>query len=418
VSLTRRRVLAALAAAGGAGAIAGQGTGALLRDSEGAGGGLTAGLVDLTVAYWQGDPASADLNDPDGVADGPRLALPVRIPDDGTEGRTLLRFSLPESARGVNNPASLWLRADCPRQTTLAELLGVRLRYSDADGTPGPLIDAGSLREVAEGLRTGRRLDGNGDPADGVDCLTDDLFVLVEYDLQGYVGSETVEFALDVAAIQCRNSDPDRNPFAPSAPEPCPPAWRCDCCWPVGKVEVDEPLEAGRTYAFDEGLVGYALDVTAVDGDSGVAFELVSTDGKPVLPLCAVEVKGGRGDSRYTRVDEDTYGTDTSVLEGAVEGVVSAPENPNSGGRYAISYVLVSVCAPALESGECPEPLAEPAASVDRARGPSTPESGGGSGRKSGPKNTGNGTDTTDGRDAASTAGSPPAESSETGGGE
>lgn len=414
MTLTRRRVLAALAAAGGAGALAGQGTGALLRDSEGTGGELTAGLVDLTVAYWQGDPTAVDLDDPDGVADGPRLALPIAVPADGTEGRTLLRFSLPESARGVNNPASLWLRADCPAQTTLAELLGVRLRYSDADGTAGPRIDEGSLREVAEGLRTGRRLDGDGDPSNGFDCLTDDLFVLVEYDLQGYVGSETVEFALDVAAVQCRNSDPDRNPFAPSSPDPCPPAWRCDCCWPVGKVEVDEPLEAGRTYAFDEGLVGYALDVTAVDGDSGVAFELVSTDGGPVLPLCAVAVKGGPNDAQYERPD-DTYGFDTGVLDGAVDGVISAPENPNSGGRYAISYVLVSVCAPTLEGGDCPEPLAKPAASVDGP--PSTPGSGDGPGPNPGPKHAGGGADTSGGG-AAPPAGGPPAESGETGGGE
>lgn len=401
MTLTRRRVLAALAAAGGAGALAGQGTGALLRDGEGAGGQLTAGFVDLTVAYWQGDPASADLDDPDGVADGPRLALPIAVPTDGSEGRALLRFSLPDSARGTNNPASLWLRADCPPQTTLAELLGVRLRYSDADGTAGPRIDAGSLREVAEGLRTGRRLHGNGDPADGFDCLTDYLFVLVEYDLQGYVGSETVEFALDVAAVQCRNSDPDRNPFAPSAPDHCPPAWNCECCWPVGKLAVDEPLEAGRTYPFDEGLVGYALDVTAVDGDSGVAFELVSTDGRPVLPLCAVAVKGGPNDTTYSRVDADGYSFDTSVLDGAVDGVVSAPANPNSGGRYAISHVLVSVCAPALENGACPEPLANAAASVDR-----TPPA---------PTGDGSGTDTgTDGdgpgNDSGPTNGGPPAD--------
>ena len=413
MTLTRRRVLAALAAAGGAGALAGQGTGAILRDSEGTGGGLTAGLVDLTVAYWQGDPTAADLDNPDGVADGPRLALPIAVPGDGSEGRALLRFSLPESARGVNNPASLWLRADCPPQTTLAELLGVRLRYADADGTAGPRIEAGSLRAVAEGLRTGRRLDG--DPSNGFDCLTDDLFVLVEYDLRSYVGSETVEFALDVAAVQCRNGDPDRNPFAPSSPDPCPPAWRCDCCWPVGKVEVDEPLEAGRSYAFDEGLVGYALDVTAVDGDSGVAFELVSTDDGPVLPLCAVEVKGGPDDTRYSRADADTYGFDTGSLRGAVDGVVSAPANPNSGGRYGISYVLVSVCAPTLESGDCPELLTKPAASVDS--GPSAPEPGDDSEPKSRPKHTGTGPDTS-GRNAASPAGGPPARAGETGGGE
>lgn len=394
MSLTRRRVLAALAAAGGAGALAGQGAGALLRDAEEVGGRLTAGLLDVTVAYWR-DPAATDLDNPDGVVDGPRLDLPVTVPADGTTGKTLLRFSLPDSARGPNNPANLWLRAGCPPATTLAELLGVRLRYSDTDGTPGPLVDAGSLRTVAEGLRTGRRLDGNGNPADGLDCLVDDLFVLLEYDLRGYVGSETVTLTLDVAAVQCRNSDPDRNPFEPASPDPCPPGWTCECCWPVGKLEVDEPLEAGRTYPFDEGLVGYALDVTAGNGDSGVGFELVSTDGRPVLPLCEVQVKGGPDDTRYPRGDD--YGVDTGILEGAVDGVITAPENPNSGGRYAISYLLVSVCAPALESGDCPDALAEPAASIRESRPPardggsikSRPDSDSGSGGGNGPDGSG-----------------------------
>jgi len=397
MSLTRRRVLAALAAAGGAGALAGQGAGALLRDTEGADGGLTAGLLDVTVAYWQ-DPAAADLDDPDGVADGLRLDLPVAVPADETTGKTLLRFSLPESTRGQNNPASLWLRAGCPPATTLAELLGVRLRYADADGTPGSLIDGGSLRTVAKGLRTGRRLDGNGDPADGLDCLVDDLFVLLECDLRGYVGRETVTLPLDVAAVQCRNSDPDRNPFEPASPDPCPPSWTCECCWPVGKLEVDEPLEAGRTYPFDEGLVGYALGVTAANGDSGVGFELVSTDGRPVLPLCEVQVKGGPGDARYVRGDD--YGVDTGVLEGAVDGVIVAPKNPNSGGRYAISYLLVSVCAPAFEGGDCPEPLARPAASVGES-GPSTGDSAPAGGEHDG--------DAEDGSGSGPAGGDPPA---------
>jgi hypothetical protein len=401
VTISRRRVLAALAAAGGAGALAGQGTGALLRDTEAAGGGLTAGLVDLTVAYWH-DAVDVDLADPDGVADGPRLDLPLGVPAEGA-GRTLLRLSLPDSPGGTNNPASLWLRADCPPETTLAELLGVRLRYADADGTPGALIDAGSLRAVAEGLRTGRRLDGNGDPGDGLECLADDLFVLLEYDLQGYVGSERVTLPLDIAAVQCRNANPDRNPFAPGAAEPCPPGWACDCCWPVGKLEAEEPLEPGRTYPFDEGLVGYALAVTAVDGDWGVAFELVPTDGGAVLPLCEVQVKGGPADTRYAREDGDPYTFDTAGLEGAADGVVLAPTNPNSGGRYAISYVLVSVCAPALADGSCPAPLAEPAASVGGNAGQSPPgdESGGTGADGGGPPTEDAGTSSEDAADAS-----------------
>jgi hypothetical protein len=374
MSLSRRRVLAALATVGGAGAIAGSGTAALLGDTERTGGRLTTGTVDLVVSSWDLAAANGfdfDPADPDGVADGPRLSIPLQVTGE-TDRRTLLRFGLPQRAGRPNNPASLWLRADCPPAATLAEFLDVELSYATADGTPGARIVRGSLREVADSLRGGLRLDGDGDPANGTDCLTDEVYVLVEYDLDGYVGSETTRLPIEALAVQCRNSDPGANPF-PAAGPACEPAFVCDCCWTVGKVETDDPLEAGRTYRFDEGLVGYGLRVTDVDGDSGVAFDLVSTDGDPVYPLCSVAVKGGRDDVVYDRTD-GSVDTTTDALDGAVDGLVYAPENPNSGGRYAISYVLVSVCAPALADGSCPADVASGAASVGS--GP-RPKSGG-----------------------------------------
>lgn len=353
MTLTRRRVLAALAA-GSAGGLTGYGTSALLRDREAHSLAVTTGIVDATVAYWLdvGDDAP-DLSAPDGTVDGARVDVRPHTLHAHSTQRTLFRFALPQTAGAVNNPANVWLRTACPDQSTLADRLSVRFSYSDATGGPGATIAAGSLRAVADALADGRRLDG--DPSTpGSDCVTDELFVLAEYELGAYVGSDTVSLPVSFAAVQCRNTDPDRNPFPATDDGGCPPGDDCECCWAIGKVEADRPLRAGDTYPFDEGLAGYALAVTAVDGDSGVTFELVTTDGTPALPLCAVEVKGGPGFERYARTDGE-FGFETGVLDGAADGVVSAPVNPNNGKRYGISHVVVSVCAPALDDGGCPE---------------------------------------------------------------
>lgn len=359
MTMTRRRVLAALTAAGGAGALTGSTASALLREREQGNLELTTGLVDLVVDYWENATGAIDPTTPDGTVDGTQLAVPLA----GDSGRTVLRLSLPQT-EGPNNPASLWLKTNCPAGTTLAEALEVTLSYATADGTPTTQIASGSLRTVANALRTGRRLDG--DPTTpGMDCLTDEVYLTLESDLGAYVGSETVSLPLSLVATQCRNADPEANPFpADAIDDRCRPVYNCDCCWAIGKVEVENRLRRGRTYAFDEGVAGYAIHVTDTDGDSGVAFELVTTDDDvPRLPLCDVAVKGGPPDVRYPRQD-GTFDFDTGTLNGAVDGIIYAPENPNSGGRYGISYILVGVCAPTLAGGDCPDDVVNDAASV------------------------------------------------------
>jgi hypothetical protein len=378
MTLSRRRVLAAIAAAGGAGALTGSGAGALLRDTESGGFGLTTGLVDIVVDYWQ-DAASGgiDLANPDGRVDGPRLDIPVGTVEENSSGATLLRISLPQD-EGINNPASVWLRTVCPSPTTLAEFLTVTLAYSNENGSPGQVIATGSLREVADALRTGVRLDGDLTTPE-LDCLDDELFVVVDYSLGGYIGDETTSLQVDIVATQCRNADPTVNPFADAVVEPCQPGYNCDCCWAIGKVETDDDVgfEAGTRYPFDEGLAGYAIDVTDVDGDSGVAFELVATDGGPVFPLCEVLVKAGSGVSTvYNRAD-DEYDFDTSALDGATNGIIYAPENPNNGKRYGISHVLISVCVPRLPDGTCPVDVAKTSSDGGR-----SPPRGGPGGRR------------------------------------
>lgn len=359
MTLTRRRLLGALAVVGGVGAFEGRETRALLGDPERSGGVLTTGGLDLNVAYWDVSATDAPPYDPavpDGVGDGQRLTLPVTLDGPDRPGQTLVRFSLPQSGEAVNSPASLWLRTVCPAATTLGELLRLRVSYATASGVAGATIADGSLREVANRLRGGARLDGDGDPSNGLDCLTDEVFLLFEYDLDGYVGSESLLLVLETVALQCRGRDPNENPF-PADVSPCVPGYACDCCWTIGKVEADSPLRAGETYEFDEGLTDYAISVSDIDGEEGVAFELVSPAGMPVLPLCSVTVTGGPTAVDYGRRD-DGYGTATAGLDGAVDGLAYAPTNPNTGGRYAISHLLVSVCTPVLGDGTCPEAVA------------------------------------------------------------
>ncbi|SDF28355.1 hypothetical protein [Halorientalis regularis] len=365
MSLTRRHVLASLAA-GGAGALTGTGSAALLGDTETGRHSLTTGLVDLRVEYWLVDGPGAvggiDPADPDGVVDGPRIDVPVEtLDDDEPRGSMLVRFALPQPDGGANNPASLWLRTACPEPDPLAEFLELRLSSATADGTVDTTIAAGSLRDVTEQVRAGVRLD----PATATDengCLTDETFLLVEYDLGLYVGDGTTSLPLYVAATQCRNADPATNPFGPIDEEDCPPGYVCDCCWAIGKVEIDDGgFDVGRTYEFTEGVVGYGIRVTDTDGDDAVAFELVATDGGVAPPLCEVRVKGGRNEAVYGR-EPDTYGTTTDSLDGNTDGLVSTPANRSNGDGYGISYVLVKVCAP--ETGwDCPDDLVRSAAS-------------------------------------------------------
>jgi hypothetical protein len=369
MTLSRRQLLGALAV-GSAGGIGVGNTAALLADRETLATSLTAGIVDIRVAYWSDIGTSApDLSEPDSVGDGSELTVDVDGLELGTVTRDLFRVRLPQVAGTVNNPARVWLRASCPDANTLAEVLSVRLAYSDASGTAGSTITSGSLRAVADDLRDGIALDG-GPSTDADGCLADALFVVAEYELAGYVGSETVSLPLEFRAIQCRNTDAGENPFGTTGTAginpfgtagttPCGSSYSCESCWMIGKVEVgDDGLTAGETYPFDEGLDGYGIAVNATDGDGGVAFTLVRDDGLPALPLCAVDIKGGPNYEHYPRVG-GAFGVTTDVLDGVADGVVYTPHNGNSGTNYGISNIVVSVCAPKLADGSDPSPLTQ-----------------------------------------------------------
>jgi hypothetical protein len=358
MTLSRRGLLSALAV-GSVGSLAGHNAAALLSDRETMETQMTAGLVDIVVEYWRDlGPDGPDLTAPDGVGDGTTLAGHVEDLSTGAPVRDLFRISLPQDGGGINNPARIWLRADCPEATTLGELLTVTLSYSETDGTAGPTIASGSLRGVADTLREGVPL-AESPPVDESGCIADELFVLAEYELAAYVGSESVALPLEIRAVQCRNTDRTLNPFGASDTEPCPPGYSCDCCWMIGKVDVEAELEVGETYSFDEGLAGYGIEVTAMDGDGGVAFTLTTDEETPLLPLCAVDVKGGPEPYEHYPRSADAFGFDTTDLDGTTDGLVYTPVNDNNGTNYGISNIVVSVCAPTLSDGSCPAPLTQ-----------------------------------------------------------
>lgn len=362
MNLSRRRVLAALAATGGASALTATGTAAMFSDTERLDASLTTGVVDLVVEYeFLTGPGAGTTSGP---IDGPRLDLPIDAlgPTDDS-GSMLVRFTLPQGPDAVNNPAALWLAADCPlpAATTLGETLEVTLSYADCEtGTALEEIDHGSLRAVADRLQDGIQIDG--DPTtDSMDCLTDEVCLLVEYDLAGFVGEGTVDLPLWFTTVQCRNTT-STNPFAGRDTTPCPPGERCPCCRTLGKLEfeagtqpgLDDSYAAPGTYAFTEGDDAYGLeiyDTAEKDGGSettGVAFRLVRLDDPDasVPHLCTVAVKGGRGSEQYDRADATT--ADTATLPGSdADGIVYAP--PDRG----ISHVTVCICT--TESAEdCP----------------------------------------------------------------
>ena len=399
MTVTRRRVLAAIAAAGGTGGFAwtasGAGTTAMLRDDEEFEASLAAGTVDLTIDYEILAGPGADTPERSGTVDGPRVRLPIgALGADGTSGRTLFTFTLPQRGRAANNPAALWLATDCPdpAATGLGEALRLTLSYADCEtgARLGRIVD-GSLREVSTALRGGRRIDG--DPATGpLDCLTDRVCLLAEYELAGYVGSETVDLPLWASATQCRHATPT-NPFAGIDAAPCPPGDVCACCRTLGKLELEAGTHPGigesridpGVYGFTEGSPEYELDVyRTVDGDGGaetlgVAFRLRNrTVPDAIVPrLCKVRVKGGPGSGVETYDRNDGTRTDTAGLTGSdVDGVVYAPDG------HAVSHVLVCVCTtePEADCSGCSDPSLTQESSGDSGGSESGPDEPTGSG--------------------------------------
>ncbi|MFW6458896.1 MAG: hypothetical protein ACOCY6_05755 [Halodesulfurarchaeum sp.] len=380
MKLSRRQLLAAVGAVGTAGVVAGSGTAAVLQSKSGFENSIQTGVLDLAVTYEILDgPGADDPANNHGTVNGSRLDIPIATLS-ATEpvGTTLVTFGPPADAEGENNPAGLWIATDCPipAATGLAEAITLSIATADCDtGEVLQPIYEGSVRAVGEALQTGRRIDG--DPTtEAMDCLEDTVCLRFDYELNGYVGDESVDLPLWFAAVQCRNGQAV-NPFADRPANPCPTGENCPCCQTLGKLEfeagtsgIGESFIEPGTYAFSEGDQTYGLEIYATetkdDGQetTGVAFRLVNlADPNAVVPrLCTVAVKGGPSFLQYDG-DEFTQ-NDTAGLP-TTDGIVSAPAG------YAISHVTVCVCTtdpehcdgcsdPSLPGLQAVGPLLEP----------------------------------------------------------
>lgn len=347
MTLSRRRLLGALATAGGAGAVAGTGTAALMFDGdERFTTALGVGVVDLAVGYevLTGPNAGAV-----GIENGRTLAVPLAgLTETADGGSVVLSVSRPELQEAVNNPAAVWFRLACPPASSLADRLQLRLSRADCEtGALGETIDKGTLRAVADRLRNGHLLGEDPAIGDG-QCHADELCLHVEYWLDDdYVGSETTGLSLEFVGVQCRNDPVGANPFpgrpACEAPEPCA------CCRYLGKLELEggapglgDSYVAPGVYEFTEGGEGYEIEVYDTrEKDGGtettaVAFRLHRTGGGPQPALCEVGIKAGPGGPLPYEAAGSTT-NDTASLEPG--GLLAAP------GGKGISHVTVAVCA-------------------------------------------------------------------------
>jgi predicted ribosomally synthesized peptide with SipW-like signal peptide len=359
VPVSRRRVLAGLVAAGAAGALSGVGTAALLRDSETFAATVAAGRVELRV----GTGAGAAATDP---VDGP-VTLSIPALDAGQSGVAHVTFATPDE-RGVN-PAYLWLRGACLGASYLADYLTLTVSYADESGAATTQLFEGSLREFGDHFGAGRPLDPDGVAADAGEQAPVDpgesVSLRVDYALaSGYFGSEAVSLVLEGLAVQARGVDATDNPFGDREAGTCgTPA--CDCCVLVGKLDVeeggqngmgDEYLPAG-VYSFTAGSSAYRLHVSdPVAGDGGktvgARFDLrLASDPTVTVDVCSVWLKAGPSYTEYG----PTAATDTGGYDvGAADGVLTTADGKG------LSHVLVGVCTPTGNDGDCPTDLVDP----------------------------------------------------------
>lgn len=210
--LTRRKLLAGAAGAGGLGALVGPGTASLFSDTERAqGSSLQSGQLDLLVSWETGDGST-------GTSENGRLPDTLELTSEDSSGTIDLTLSLPPDD-GANNAALVWVGTDCPADTDLHRDIEVELRLRYCDDC---LLYEGSLWGLVQGVfvdPTG--LHPNLD--DG--CLVPgrQLPLELEISVDDFEGTGDVEIPLRFIGTQCRNARHQTNPFVPLDEECTPP---------------------------------------------------------------------------------------------------------------------------------------------------------------------------------------------------
>ena len=294
--LSRRKLLAGLATAGGAGGLVGTGTAAFFSDEElFANNSLNAGSLRLAVGN-------------DAESDSDRRIFEVGM--DSPEGSTTFPVTLPELDRlgNENNPAYVWLRTSCPDPEdppVIAESLDVTLSYACGDGD---VIASGSVVRFKNALSDGIRLDPdcelNADP----DCLepNDSVQLRLDWDLNDdYAGEEFTTLKFEFTAQQCRHNDGTRDPF---------PDEECELPW-HGISNIGFCSSSGDPID---------PEITAVTGSNGEDKPVIVDWETDVEVDCVQVFYGFEGGPRVNIYD---YRDDDTKMSGTV---TSNPNDPNA----------------------------------------------------------------------------------------
>lgn len=297
--LSRRKLLAAAAGAGGLGAVVGPGTASFFSDTERAQDStLRSGQLDLLVT-WETDDGQTGTSENGKVPDTLELT-----PSDAS--RTVdLTVSLPPRD-GANNAALVWLGTPCPDETAFTRNVEVTLRVKYCDDCQ---IYSGSLWGLVQGVS----LDpGNLHPDIEDGCLPPGRQIPLELEVgvDDYSGVAGVDLPFRFVGTQCRNTRTETNPFVPLEEECAPAAAPSD-----GIDFVSFCSRAGED-------VGPTI-TTRRSNDEGEPVSIVwYTD----LPVDYVILKAG---TRYTvydyLTDNSKNGTARAGADGAEATTLDAP---------------------------------------------------------------------------------------------
>jgi predicted ribosomally synthesized peptide with SipW-like signal peptide len=191
--LSRRQILTGVVAAGGAGALGGRGTTALLSDRE-----------TFTNNSIQGSASTAGVINMD---------VSVGLPDDREGVRYQITLPDSGSSPGTNNPAYIWLRTvQCPEPVQLANRVKVEVTVSYDGGETSTSLQEGSIRDVLDKYRTGIHL---GQFADDP-CLQLGDEWLVDIEATNVESSSDSDFANSSDVFANDESFGNQNTFANS----------------------------------------------------------------------------------------------------------------------------------------------------------------------------------------------------------
>ncbi|MEF8887946.1 MAG: hypothetical protein V5A30_09080 [Haloarculaceae archaeon] len=322
--LSRRKVLGALATAGGAGAIVGTGTGALFSDEE--------------TFTDDGIRASTSVA---GVVD---LELEVDVLGDGTG--VIYDLTLPGDVN--NNPSYIWFRTGCPDPLELGCATEIEVRIDcDGGGDADTVVASGLARDVLNALRNGTLLCG-GDAA----CLELGETRTLEIEItdnpgSGYDGPDgPLEFDLEFYGEQCRYNTGTENPFDdPGECEECPESDAGSVSWIAFCAEdADDPVPTDNTELTDS--------LTAVDWETeeDVDYVAIRTGNGQTYPYTVYDYSSGTKISGTAKVgdkdadfrgpvsDVDGYHTgdaNSNPCEFAKAALVSSGALPEDSGDFS-----------------------------------------------------------------------------------